>query len=189
MRRRRATAPLRTGGIVTEPDRTHARERLLAGLEWLRKIEVRIAAIALLAMMLVTVVDVFLRYVFNSPVRGSYDFVEATLVVFVFHGIAAGFLRRTNIVIDLFDIFAPERLIAICIRISDILSIAALLILIYAMITPALQAWQYGDTKIDLGLPLHVLWIVALTGMAAAILCAVGATILKKPEPHKGPPG
>jgi TRAP-type C4-dicarboxylate transport system permease small subunit len=160
---------------------------LLAGVERVRNVENRIAAVALVVMMLVTVLDVFMRYVFNNPVRGSYDLVESTLVVFVFHGIAAGFLSRANIVIDLFDIFAPKRLVSVCIRFSDVVTIVALAILIYAMITPAVQAWQYGDTKIDLGLPLSVLWAFALVGMVIALACAIAAAAFKKPEPNHGP--
>jgi TRAP-type transport system small permease protein len=170
-------------------DRPHsqARERLLSFLQHLRNWEIRIAALALLAMMLVICADVFMRYVFNSPIRGSYDFVESMLVVTVFHGIAAGFLARTNIVIDLFDLFAPRKVIVPCIRISDLISVVALVVLTSAMITPFTQAWQYGDTKIDLGLPLWVLWVVALGGMLFSIVCALGAAFLVKPVPNEGP--
>ena len=59
-------------------------------------------------MMCVTVVDVFLRYVFNSPIRASYDIVEAMMVMFVFNGMSTAFLRRRNIVIDLIDSFAAR---------------------------------------------------------------------------------
>lgn len=171
---------------VNDSANSPASPPVLAFLQKVRDIEIRIAAIALLAMMLVTVADVFMRYVFNSPVRGSYDFVEAMLVISVFHGIAAGFLARTNIVIDLFDLFAPKKVVPICIRISDVISVLALIILTWAMITPFIQAWQYGDTKIDLGLPLWVLWLIALGGMLFSIVCALGATFFKSPAPHEG---
>ena len=64
---------------------------------------------ALVALMTVTVADVFLRYLFNRPVRGSYDLVESMLLVFVFNGMAAAFFGRRNIVIDLLDSFVGER--------------------------------------------------------------------------------
>ena len=51
----------------------------------------------------------FLRYVFNSPIRASYDLVEAMLLVFVFNGMSTAFLQRRNIVIDLIDSFADAR--------------------------------------------------------------------------------
>ena len=59
-------------------------------------------------MMVVTLADVFLRYVFNSPIRGAYELVEAMMVVFVFNGMSTAFLQRRNIVIDLIDTFAPR---------------------------------------------------------------------------------
>ena len=155
-------------------------------LELLRTIELRIAAGALIVMTLVTVADVFMRYTFNRPVHGSYDAVEATLVIFVFHGVAVGFLSRRNIVIDILDMLVSQRVLAGLVRMADVVSILCLGVLIWAMITPATQAWQYGDTKIDLGLPTIVLWIAALTGMCAAIVFAIGAA-LTKPNVEKGP--
>ena len=50
-----------------------------------------------------------LRYLFNNPIRGSYDLVEAMLVIFVFHGMSTAFLQRRNIVIDLIDYFRAPR--------------------------------------------------------------------------------
>ena len=47
-----------------------------------------------------------MRYVFNSPIRGAYELVEAMMVVFVFNGMSTAFLQRRNIVIDLIDSIA-----------------------------------------------------------------------------------
>jgi TRAP-type C4-dicarboxylate transport system permease small subunit len=154
-------------------------------LDLLQKAQTRLAAVALILTMLVTVADVLLRYLLNSPIRGSYDLVEAMLVVFVFHGMAAGFLRRANIVIDLVDTWVGARLTAALIRISDVLSLAALIIVAWAMTGPAWQAFEYGDRKIDLGLPVYVLWIVALSGMAGTILCALGALLARAAAPSR----
>ena len=51
--------------------------------------------------MLVTVLDVFMRYLFNRPIRASLETVEVMLLVFVFNGMAAAFFGRRHIVIDL----------------------------------------------------------------------------------------
>ena len=82
------------------------RQTAHALLERLRVAQLRLASVALIVMMVVTLLDVFLRYVFNSPIRGSYDLVETMLVIFVFHGMSTAFLQRRNIVIDLIDSFA-----------------------------------------------------------------------------------
>jgi TRAP-type C4-dicarboxylate transport system permease small subunit len=151
------------------------RNRAFALLERLRLAQLRLAAVALIVMMFVTLLDVFLRYVFNSPIRGSYDLVESMLVVFVFNGMSTAFLQRRNIVIDLVDSFAHRTIVAALIRISDLLAIVTLGLFAYAMVKPAMQAFTYGDLKLELQLPLYILWAIALVGIAGAILCATGA--------------
>jgi TRAP-type C4-dicarboxylate transport system permease small subunit len=157
-------------------------------LDRLRIAQLRLASAALIVMMVVTLLDVFLRYVFNSPIRSSYDLVETMMAVFVFHGMSTALLKRRNIVIDLVDSFAPAGMIAVLIRISDWLTIATLALYTYAMITPALQAFNYGDLKMELGLPVWYLWAAALLGMAGAILCAFGALIAPAAPHHDQEP-
>jgi TRAP-type C4-dicarboxylate transport system permease small subunit len=144
-----------------------------------------LAACALVVMSLVTVADVLLRYLLNRPVRGSYDLVECALVVFVFHGIATVFLDRKNIVIDVIDGIASAGLRTALIRISDVLQIAVLALFAWAMLSPARQAFDYGDRKLELGLPVYVIWLFALAGIAGTIVCAIGA-LVRTPIP---PPG
>lgn len=162
-----------------------------AALGWrvanaLQHAQARLAAIALVAMMLVTVADVVLRYLFNSPVHGSYEIVEATLVVFVFFGIAAGFFRRANIVIDVIDHLAGPRLVSALKWVADLLSLIVLVVLAWAMIGQAVQAYEYGDRKLELSLPIYILWVFALAGMAGTIVCAAAALIWRAPHPESG---
>ena len=144
-------------------------------IQRLQRAQFRLAALALVVMMLSTVADVFFRYTFNKPLRISYDLIESMMVVYVFHGMAAVFLKRRNIAIDLIDSFAGSKLIRFLIVVADGLSITCLVLLAWAMTGPALQAFNYGDRKLELGLPLYVLWAVALLGIAGTILCALAA--------------
>jgi TRAP-type C4-dicarboxylate transport system permease small subunit len=156
-------------------------------LEWLRMAQLRLSAAALVVMIVVTLLDVFLRYVFNSPIRSSYDLVESMLVVFVFNGMSTAFLQRRNIVIDLIDSFAPRKLVSALIRLSDALAVVTLALYAYAMTTPAMQAFSYGDRKLELGLPLYILWAVAMFGIAGAIVCAIGALVVSAKPRRDGP--
>jgi TRAP-type C4-dicarboxylate transport system permease small subunit len=162
-------------------------ERALALLERLRVVQLRLAALALVVMIVVTLLDVSLRYAFNHPIRGSYDLVGAMLVVFVFNGMSTSFLQRRNIVIDLVDSFAGPRVITALIRIADVLAVLTLALYAYAMIKPAIQAYNYDDRMMELQLPIYVVWAVALLGITGAILCAIGALFArrggKKDEP------
>jgi TRAP-type C4-dicarboxylate transport system permease small subunit len=155
----------------------------LSLIDRLQRAQFRVAACALMVMMLSTVIDVFFRYAFNKPLRISYDVIESMLVIYVFHGIAGVFLKRRNIVIDLIDSLLGEAAIRFLIRAADALSILCLILLTWAMTGPAMQAFNYGDRKLELGLPLYVLWIVALLGMAGTILCAVAAAFRRITKP------
>lgn len=157
-------------------------------LQRLRVAQLRLASLALIIMMTVTLCDVFLRYVFNSPIRGSYDMVETMLVVFVFHGMSTGFLQRRNIVIDLVDSFAHRAVVHILIRISDLLTILTLVLFAYAMLKPAMQAYAYNDLKMELQIPVWYLWAAALLGMAGAILCACGRLLAPAEVTHYDEP-
>jgi TRAP-type transport system small permease protein len=153
------------------------RSQISIALEQLQTAQLRLAMAALVVMIGVTVADVCLRYLLGKPIYGAYDIVESCLVVFVFHGVAAVFLNRRNIVIDLIDSVVGQRMTTALIRFSDALSVVLLSLLGWAMIAPAIQAFQYGDRKLELGLPVYILWIAALAGLLGTILCALGALI------------
>jgi TRAP-type C4-dicarboxylate transport system permease small subunit len=148
--------------------------------EHVQRAQLGVSAFALCVLMMVTVCDVFLRYVFNRPIRGSYDMVECMLLVFVFNGMPAAFFLRRNIVIDVIDSFVGARATAALIRLADLLSVVCLGLLMWAMLTPARQAYGYGDVKLELSLPIYVLWIVALASMCGTLLSAL-ATLVTKP--------
>ena len=48
------------------------------------------------------------------------------------------------------------------------------------MLLPAGQAYAYGDIKMELRLPIYVLWVVALASLAGTIFCAL-VTLVAKP--------
>ena len=141
----------------------------------LQTAQLRLAAVALMTMMLGTVLDVFFRYAFNKPLRISYDLVESMLVIYVFHGISSVFLARRNIVIDVIDSLVSPRILRGLAVIADVVSVMCLLLLLWGMYEPAMQAYQYGDRKLELGEPLYVLWAFALAGLLGTLVCAITA--------------
>lgn len=161
--------------------------RIYNHFDRLRTAQLRLAAAALILMMLTTVADVTLRYAFNHPIRGAYDFVQTMLVIFVFHGMSTAFLQRRNIVIDLIDNVANRFFIAALIRLSDWLTISAIGLFAYAMITPAWQSYSYGELKLELQIPIWWLWAIALLGIIGAILSAIGALFSATAAHHNEP--
>jgi TRAP-type C4-dicarboxylate transport system permease small subunit len=99
------------------------------------------------------------------------------LVIYVFHGISSVFLARRNIVIDVIDSLVGPRILRVLAVIADIVSVMCLLLFIWGMCQPAMQAFQYGDRKLELGIPLYVLWGFALVGIFGTLVCAMAALV------------
>jgi TRAP-type C4-dicarboxylate transport system permease small subunit len=140
-------------------------------------IQLAFAMLALLVMGSVTVSDVFLKYVFNQPIVGAYDLVESLLPVVIFHGLPATFLRRQNIVIDLIDHIVSLRWSRRLITVSDAVVLGLLVLITWALFSPARQAFDYGDRKIELGLPLATIWAAVILGMAGVIVAAAANVV------------
>jgi len=162
---------------LTEP-RLRTVARAVASLQ------TRLAMAAAAIIVVSTTADVVMRYGFGKPIHGAYDVVECMLALFVFHGLSAVFLDRGNITIDLVDHIVGQGPRRGLVRLSDVVSIAALGLIFWAMISPALQAYDYGDRKLELGLPLWIVWTFALTGLAGTILSAIGALVTDPGEAH-----
>jgi TRAP-type transport system small permease protein len=149
------------------------RSRLANILRILFDLELKAAMLALVAMMLVVVADVFMRYAFNAPIRGSYDIVEICLVIFVFYGVPSVIAERQDILIDLIDGFVPRKFVRLMSSLAAVLAAAVLVFIFWSMLRPASDAFRYGDTKLELNLPVWIIWAIALTGFAGAILAAL----------------
>ena len=61
------------------------------------------ASAILLAMMLLTVVDVVARYVFSRPVRGAFEVTELMLLVLIFAGLPLVSFADEHAVMDFID--------------------------------------------------------------------------------------
>lgn len=159
-----------------------ARDRLLAIADWTQRVQLWVSVVALVVLMMVTVFDVFLRYVFNHPIRASYDSVESLLLIFVFNSMAATFFGRRNVVIDVIDGFIPRWAVGAFIRMADLLSVITLGLLMWAMVVPAMQSYAYAEIKQELGIPIYSLWFVAIASLIGTTFCAA-AMVVARPVP------
>jgi TRAP-type C4-dicarboxylate transport system permease small subunit len=132
-----------------------------------------IAMAALLVMMMAIVADVFMRYVFNSPITGTYDVVEICLVVIVFYSLGAVIAGLHEIVIDIIDQLVSTHRVTLLKRCAASLSAAVLIFIFIAMLKPAMQSYQYGEVRLELNLPVWIIWSIALIGMCGGILASL----------------
>jgi TRAP-type C4-dicarboxylate transport system permease small subunit len=73
---------------------------------WKRRVEALLGVAAstiLLAMMLLTTVDVAARYVFNRPLRGAFEVTELLLLVLIFAGLPLVSFTNEHAVMDFID--------------------------------------------------------------------------------------
>lgn len=70
---------------------------------WLAFVLNLVAGITLMALMIITCIDVFGRYVLNKPLTGSTELIELGLGVVVFVALPVISWRNENIVVDILD--------------------------------------------------------------------------------------
>lgn len=85
--------------------------RVSAALARLEHAMMHVSAVAILAVMLVVVADVVMRYFFSHPLIFAYDLISLYLVVLVFYFALPGTLHlHGHIAIDFFQPWMPARL-------------------------------------------------------------------------------
>ena len=84
---------------TTLPEKGHGR--------WLALVLNLVAAVTLFLLMLITCIDVFGRYLFNSPLTGSTELTEMGLCILVFSAFPVISWRNEHIVVDMLDRYTP----------------------------------------------------------------------------------
>jgi TRAP-type C4-dicarboxylate transport system permease small subunit len=136
-----------------------------------------IGAVALAVMIAWTVADVTLRAVFNRPIHGTVDLVEAALVLVVFLGLPESFLRREQITVDVLDHAVPRAWLA-AMRIAGALAALAFLVLMAMyVVQPMLDTLRFGDKKPDLSIPLFPLVAAIEVSLVASLAAMVFVTL------------
>ena len=112
------------------------------------------AATVLFAMMALTFVDVILRYIFNAPLRGSFEITELMMVVLIMAGLPLVSRQEEHVVLDVFDdLMSPvvHRVLRFLVNILCSTTMAGMGALMW---TKAGQIASYGDTTAALKITL-----------------------------------
>jgi TRAP-type C4-dicarboxylate transport system permease small subunit len=103
------------------------------------------ASAILLAMMLLTVVDVVARYVFSRPVRGAFEVTELMLVVLIFAGLPLVSFAEEHAVMDFIDRVTGPRTRHGLRRVVEALNAGFMVGVAWLMWRKADRIWAYGD--------------------------------------------
>ncbi len=146
-----------------------------------------IAAVALFAIMALTLVDVAGRKLLSTSVPGSLELTELLLVAVIFAGLPLVSLAGEHVVFDSFDAWLPHALRRAQRLLVHALCAAALGGLAWLMWHKAGQMASYGDTTAQLKLPLGP--FVMLMSVLLGVTAAVHALLMWQPEEPQPPPG
>jgi TRAP-type transport system small permease protein len=113
---------------------------------WLERCCSLLAAAALFAIMVLTLVDVSGRKAISTSVPGALELTELLMVVVIFAGLPLVSLRGEHVVFDSLDAFLPSRLQRIQTAVMDFVCAAALAGVAWLMWSKAGQIAGFGDT-------------------------------------------
>ena len=157
--------------MTTAVDNGNAVDRVVL---WTTRALSVLAAILLFAMMVLTFVDVWGRYIFNSPVPGGFEMTELMLATLIFAGLPLVTIGGEHITVDLIE-FSVSRTLE---RVRD-----GLISLACAFMTGVLsrelwqKAWEqldYGDQTAVLLIPVYpVTFFMSVTAALTALVLVI----------------
>jgi TRAP-type C4-dicarboxylate transport system permease small subunit len=115
---------------------------------WKRRVEALLgvaASIILLAMMVLTTVDVVARYVFNRPLRGAFEVTELLLLVLIFAGLPLVSFTNEHAVMDFIDRVLGRRALRGVQGGVELVSAVLMLGLAWLVWGKADRIWAYRD--------------------------------------------
>jgi TRAP-type C4-dicarboxylate transport system permease small subunit len=123
------------------------------------------------AMMLMTVVDVLLRYALNRPILGSVEITRFMMVTLVFCVLAWCAVRKGNVKVDLLVAHFPPRVQAIFDSFTCFFSLGVFSLIAWNGFLEARNMWLLGRVSDILRVPDYPFYLVLAIG--SVVLCLV----------------
>lgn len=147
-------------------------EKLLKHFE---KLFSGVAALALLCMMFVVLIDVIGRSVFNAPLASGTELTEILMVILAFTALPLLTFRQRDITVDLLDLLQSPTLRRIQTALAGICGFAVFGLTARQLAVFAQRAISNGETTAELQFPMSYLWwfmslMATLTALAALVV-------------------
>jgi TRAP-type C4-dicarboxylate transport system permease small subunit len=117
--------------------------------KWERRVEALlgvVASVILLAMMLLTFVDVVARYVFSRPLRGAFEITELMLLVLIFAGLPLVSFTDEHALMDFIDRLLPLRAQRALESLVQAVCAVIMFLLAWQVWLKANRIWGYRDS-------------------------------------------
>ena len=130
-----------------------------------------IAGVLLFGMMTLTFIDVVLRYLFNAPLRGSFEITELMLVVLIFAALPLVSRREEHVVMDFMDRFLALKVYRALRALEHVVSAAVMTGMGCLLWQKAAKLAAYGDTSAVLRIELApFVYAIALLIFVTALI-------------------
>jgi TRAP-type C4-dicarboxylate transport system permease small subunit len=124
-------------------------------------------------MMLLTVVDVFMRYVLNAPITGATEVSELMMVIVVFPALAWIAIERSHIKVDLLVVKWPRRVQLMVEIVTLLVTLAMFFIITWQSFLESMEVKEATSLLEVPEAPFH--WIMTL---GFAMLCLAIVTLV-----------
>ena len=129
-----------------------------------------IGQFTLILMVMLTVADVFLRYVLNRPILGSYELTEFMMAVLVFSTIGYTMVVKGHVVVDLVFTKLPQRIKDILECITSFIAFILFAVVAWRNVMQADTAWGRNDVTAELFIPISPFILFVAIGIAVLAL-------------------
>lgn len=128
-------------------------------------------------LMLLTVGDVSLRYVFNRPIPGTYELTEWLMCIVVFFAVAYTAAKGRDIAMELVVKRFSQRIQAIIDGVTSLLSLGLISLISWQSIVLAKTVRLAGETTAILSLPNYIVILVVAAGSLALCLVLLASIV------------
>lgn len=129
-----------------------------------------IGQVIIVFMVLVTVIDVCLRYVFNKPITGSYELTEFMMAILVFASLGYTMMVKGHVSVDLVVTKFPERVRALMESLTCLLAFVLFAVAAWRNVLHAITAWKRHDVSAELFIPISPFVLFVALGIAVLSL-------------------
>ena len=142
-----------------------------------------LAASLLFAMMLLTFVDVIMRYLFNAPIKGSFEISETLMAILIFAGLPLVSRAGEHVTIDSVLRLTSSGVRRIMTLVAQVGCAAALVGMAWLLYLKANRFASAGDVTQSLKLPIApvVYLMELLTVVTAGVHLAMAWRSLRRP--------
>lgn len=142
-----------------------------AVISWLSRVLNYVGMMILIVMMLLTVADVFMRYIWNRPILGVFELTEYMMVPIVFFGWAWCAKKGGNVKVDLVVIrlgLSAQRALHI---VTYVFSVVIVFVIAWQNLLESKEVWSAHKASDMLAVPAYPFYIVLTIG--CFLLCLV----------------